>query len=221
MATEYKMRNKKILIINGSYNGEAGQSALIANKISKELCQQNDFKTLTLKTETDKDQWDELLNWADGFIFLTGTYWDSWGSPLQSFFEQTTEWETSERWLGKPAICIVTMHSVGGKSILSRLQGVLSTLGLSLPPLSGLVFSLTTKLLQSSGSDHADDFWQLDEINHLFHNLNVQIELNQKLMPNWSAWNVDRADVKRPWLKESDFTLQGIDQKLLQNEKPN
>ncbi|MBH47900.1 MAG: hypothetical protein CME71_06980 [Halobacteriovorax sp.] len=212
------MQKKKILIINGSYNGDAGQSALIAQKITSELAKHCEYKTLVLKDSRNMDEWHKLTSWAEGFIFLTGTYWDSWGSPLQSFLEQTTEWETSSRWLGKPAAVIVTMHSVGGKSVLSRLQGVLSTLGLNLPPLSGLVFSLTTHLLQTNKSDHGDDFWDLGEINHLVHNLNVQIELNQKLKPNWSSWKVDRSDVKRTWLSPKDFTLKDIDQTLLQND---
>tara|TARA_R110000868_G_scaffold117600_15_gene312530 strand:- start:35932 stop:36570 length:639 start_codon:yes stop_codon:yes gene_type:complete len=212
------MQKKKILIINGSYNGSDGQSALIASKISAELSLQIEYKNLVLKEITDIKEWDKLVSWAEGFIFLTGTYWDSWGSPLQSFLEQTTEWETSPRWLGKPAAVIVTMHSVGGKSVLSRLQGVLNTLGLNLPPLSGLVFSLTTHLLQTSQSDHSDDFWDLAEINHLIHNLKVQIELNHQLKPNWSSWKVDRSDVKRAWLKPQDFILKDIDQTLLQSD---
>ena len=42
----------------------------------------------------------EVLAEADGFVFATGTYWDSWGSPLQKFLEETTAFEGTSVWLG-------------------------------------------------------------------------------------------------------------------------
>ena len=83
----------------------------------------------------------QLLRQANGIVFVTGTYWDSWGSPLQKFLEDLTPWECSDVWLGKPAAVVVSMQEVGGKAVLSRLQGVLSSLGCIIPPCSGMVYS--------------------------------------------------------------------------------
>lgn len=192
------MKNK-ILLINGSLNGTKGQSHTIAKSICSFKAGTNEYRHLTLKDQCDISKWKEDLAWAEGFVFLTGTYWDSWGSPLQDFFEKTTDWEVSSLWLGKPAGVIVTMHSVGGKSVLSRMQGVLNTLGLIIPPLCGLVYSLNTHLI-SENNDHAADFWHLDEVPLILENIQHQIEINQTHKPTWSTWKVDRKDVSRPWL---------------------
>ncbi|PIP88609.1 MAG: hypothetical protein COW01_13805 [Bdellovibrionales bacterium CG12_big_fil_rev_8_21_14_0_65_38_15] len=196
------MNKHKVLIINGSVNGELGQSGAISKKILESF-KNVDFKELTLNLNHNSKDWDELVSWADGFIFLTGTYWDSWGSPLQSFLEKTTDWEVSSRWLGKPASVIVTMHSVGGKSVLSRLQGVLNTFGLIIPPLSGLVYSLNTHLIDTD-SDHKSDFWSLTEINTLIKNLELQMSSSSKA---WATWEVDTGDVKRSWLSSDEIKL--------------
>lgn len=196
------MNKNKVLIINGSVNGQSGQSGNIANKII-ESYQHIEFKNLILENNHDLKNWDELVSWADGFVFLTGTYWDSWGSPLQSFLEKTTDWEVSSRWLGKPASVIVTMHSVGGKSVLSRLQGVLNTFGVVIPPLSGLVYSLNTHLIDQD-SDHKSDFWNLSEITTLVKNLELQMRSNKI---DWATWEVDTGDVKRSWLSSDEIKL--------------
>lgn len=192
---------KKILIINGSANGQLGQSAAISHAIIDQLSNNIEFRHLVLRDQQEMSIWKDQLAWAEGFIFITGTYWDSWGSPLQFFLEQTTEWEVSKLWLGKPAGVIVTMHSVGGKAILSRLQGVLNTLGMIIPPLCGLVYSLNTHLIDKE-SDHYDDFWHLEEIPLIVNNVAKQIEINHQVKIEWQTWDVDRADVKRPWLDE-------------------
>lgn len=195
---------KKILIINGSANGQDGQSATISRAIFDQLSNEIEFRHLVLKDQVDTQIWRDQLDWAEGFIFLTGTYWDSWGSPLQFFLEQTTEWEVSSSWLGKPAAVIVTMHSVGGKSVLSRLQGVLNTLGVMIPPLCGLVYSLNTHLNKTK-SGHENDFWHLEEVAILVENVRKQIEINGQVKHEWAAWDVVRSDVKRPWLKVEEI----------------
>lgn len=198
------MKNK-ILIINGSPNAESGQSGIIANAIATQFDDKNDFEILTLALEQDMTTWETKLAWAEGFIFVSGCYWDSWGSPLQSFLEKTTQWEVSPLWLGKPAAVIITMHSVGGKGVLSRLQGVLNTLGVSIPPLCGLVYSLTSHLLMKEKNTHADDFWQLSEIKLMIANVNEQINCIKKQKPLWATWDVDRGDVTRAWLTQEEI----------------
>ena len=137
----------------------------------------------------------------EAVIFTTGTYWDSWGSPLQQFLEQTTALEAHECLLGKPCAVIVSMHAVGGKEILSRLQGVLNTQGFLIPPMSGFVYSLTQKISSESSSSFHDDFWTLEDLQYLFHNLLVSVEDHQSRKSSFKVWPVDHKDPSRIWIK--------------------
>ena len=128
------------LLINGSSRGSDGNSAAMLQHWQRS-CRDFEFQTMHLVEIEDVSQTFERLRWADAFVFATGTYWDSWGWPLQRFLESATETEGTSLWLGKPAAVLVTMHSVGGKSVLSRLQGVLSSLGAVIPPMTGIVIS--------------------------------------------------------------------------------
>lgn len=140
----------------------------------------------------------------DGFLFVTGTYWDSWGSPLQAFLEASTPLEGDACWFGKPCGVIVTMHSVGGKEISNRLQGVLNSFGLFIPPMSSMVFSLVGQAAQESlhakNSDFIDDVWSLEDLQVVATNLEVASNYSAK--SNFTAWPVDRADPKRIWLMD-------------------
>ena len=153
----------------------------------------------------------DLIVGSDGLVFATGTYWDSWGSPLQRFLEQATALEAEGAFLGKPAAVLVTMHSVGGKGVLSRLQGVLSTLGCLIPPMSGLVYSLATQVATrmterlaaghgdadaAAAAAHLDDFWHLDELEVVAHNLLEALAGGR----DYHSWRVDGGDPRRRWL---------------------
>lgn len=140
------------------------------------------------------------LRAADAFVFATGTHWDSWSSSLQKFLEDATPAEATELWLGKPAAVLVTEHSVGGKGVLSRLQGVLVTLGCSLPPLSGLALSRAAWLARRHSPDAAaaEDFWSLEDLDVVAHNL---LQAAVRRDADWRAWPVDRKDYARVWLE--------------------
>lgn len=192
---------KKILILNGSLGAHAGNTQLLIEHIEKkiktydgetEIVHLNEFleKKLTLAELKIK-----LTN-ADGFIFTSGTYWDSWGSPMQYFLEATTEFEGTSLFLGKPAAVMITMHSVGGKGVLSRLQGVLNTQGILIPPMTGIVYSLAGKIALETQSSFSDDFWGLEDLEVVAHNLMTFI--NNK--HSYKAWAVDREDPKRVWI---------------------
>ena len=134
---------------------------------------------------------------SQAIIFTTGTYWDSWGSPLQKLLEQMTELEGHKELMGKPCAVFVLMHSIGGKGILSRLQGVLSTFGFMIPPMSGMVYSLVSDIALKSRSTHAKDFWHLDDAQLILENLTRAA--HTKI--NWKSWPVDMKDARRVWLK--------------------
>jgi NAD(P)H-dependent FMN reductase len=195
----------KLLIINGSLGGSlggaSGNTGLALKKWAESLSSHAELEWLHLADQfPDKSRLRALLENADGYIFASGTYWDSWGSPLQRFLEQITALEGSEVWLGKPAAILITMHSVGGKEVLSRLQGVLSTLGLVIPPMSGMVLSLANQLAAETSNDFADDFWQTPDLEILTHNLLEAIKARREHSPRWKAWKVDRKDPSRKWI---------------------
>lgn len=194
----------KILIMNGSLGGANGNTAQVLAKVRSLLSVHADLDEVTLAGLPSFEEIENKLTKANGFLFATGTYWDSWGSPLQTFFEKATSLEAGDIWLGKPAAAIVTMHSVGGKEVLSRLQGVLSTLGVMIPPMSGMAYSLAGHLaLQGPKSEHQNDIWQLDDLKVITTNLLLAVELNQTLKQKakgFTPWPVDSSDPYRRWL---------------------
>lgn len=193
---------KKILILNGSLGTSKGNTDFLIEHI------QNKIKTYNILTEVIhlKDFMEKRLSLADlktkmttadGFIFTSGTYWDSWGSPMQYFLEASTEFEGTNLFLGKPAAVMITMHSVGGKGVLSRLQGVLNTLGMMIPPMTGIVYSLAGKLALETNSSFADDFWGPEDLEAIAHNLITCLNNEH----TYKTWAVDREDPTRVWVK--------------------
>ena len=194
---------KKILIINGSLGGDLGKTHVMISEcqqILKQYSVQSEVLHLNLFFNTNIDHkllLHEAMDKADGFLFTTGTYWDSWGSPLQKFLETITDFEATPVLFAKPCAVVVTMHSVGGKEVLSRLQGVLNTMGLLIPPMSGLVYALATHIAFKSAEDFAADFWSKDDLQVIMHNL---ISAADKQM-NFKTWPVDKKDPARVWNK--------------------
>ena len=198
-----------ILMINGSLGGEHGNTAALEEYLLRSLFPHASCERLFLAdiaARGDFGDWSllpEKIAKSDGFVFTSGTYWDSWGSPLQQFLERSTDFEGSSLWLGKPAAVIVTMHSVGGKSVLSRLQGVLSTLGLQIPPMSGMVYSLANHwaLRASQDQGFGGDLWRPEDLEVVAKNLLEALRTHQNFGPSsrWTSWPVDSGDPRRRW----------------------
>jgi len=189
-----------ILILNGSPQGRKGNCEKLAALLKKKV----KAKVLHLAecqwSPAEKNKIFKQLQQAEGFIFLTGTYWDSWGSPLQVFLENVTELEGSSAFLGKPAVVLVLNHSVGGKGVLSRLQGVLSTLGCMIPPMSGMVYSWVSDQLLSAKtkSEAQKDLWSLEDLDDILENFQKALTIKIK----WSGWPVDKKDYRKLWLRK-------------------
>jgi multimeric flavodoxin WrbA len=210
MATRF--RHPRILILNTALSGDAGNTAVALARVRKILARagQAEVRVGTLLGGKEKgvaksftDVRSELA-WADGFVFGTGTHWDSWSSVLQKFLEDATEAEGTKVWLGKPAACVVTEHSVGGKSVLSRLQGVLVTLGCLIPPMSGVVLSKVAQMagghslaLVATEAKGTEDFWGAEDLKIVAHNLIEAVTGTRK----WKAWAVDREDFSARWMR--------------------
>ncbi|WII72577.1 NAD(P)H-dependent oxidoreductase [Bdellovibrio sp. 22V] len=187
---------KKVLILNGSPSGDKGNCAKWIKNITPLLKKHSAIEVVHLaKHGYSKNLKKKILDSA-GLIFVTGTYWDSWGSPLQKLLEDMTELEASPALMGKPCAAFVLMHSVGGKAVLSRLQGVLSTMGLLIPPMSGMVYSLVSDIALKGKSSHAEDFWQKEDAELILRNFLLACELEIA----WHTWPVDKKNPKRHWL---------------------
>ncbi|CAM3133176.1 flavodoxin family protein [Rariglobus hedericola] len=189
-------RRPRLLLINASLAGDAGNSAVFFDAARALLAPQADVKQLTLARDgTDLATLLPALAEADGFLFGTGTHWDSWSSLLQQFLENATPAEGTSVWLGKPTAVVVSEHSVGGKGVLSRLQGVLVTLGCSIPPMSGLVLSRAALIAVDHDAHAARDFWCRDDLSVVCHNL-VEAAAGTH---HWQTWPVDREDFSARW----------------------
>jgi len=188
-----------VLVLNGSLGGACGNTSAVLQSLQTSLEKRASVEVVHLASDVrTPEQLRERMLMAGAFVFATGTYWDSWGSPMQRFLEQSTELEASDVWLGKPAAVVVTMHSVGGKGVLSRLQGVLTTLGCSIPPMTGFVYSLAAHLAmrEAPNSAHLGDFWQLADLETVAHNL-LEAASHRA---NYDTWVVDRRNPHRLWI---------------------
>lgn len=198
---------KKILVVNGGIGGRKGNTAVVLNRLSEHLsgrCKTQtvnlaDFSYLLPFTSTILNLGKHHVEDFDGFVFGTGTYWDSWGSPLQRFFENATEFEGTNTFLGKPAAVIVTMHGVGGKGVLSRIQGVLNTFGMYVPPMSAMIYSTMNQVVLEVDpyNEFASDVWQPRDLEVVANNLSEACYNST----NWKSWDVDRKPATRKWIK--------------------
>lgn len=185
-----------ILIINGSLGASQGNTIhLIAKAFS--FLEKSGASVRIMNLNERHPNIKESMEWAQGFLFASGTYWDSWGSPLQRFLEEITPYEGTELFLGKPAAVIISMHSVGGKSVLSRLQGVLNTFGILIPPMSGMAYSLSVQAALEHVEEFEADFWSPEDIEIIVHNL-LTAAFNKT---DYRSWKVDRSDPSRRWIK--------------------
>ena len=189
-----------VLLINAALQGASGNTA-VALAAAARLLRRRGF-TVELVVLAQNARFDELapqLARARGFVVATGTHWDSWSSLLQKFLEDATVAEGTKTWLGKPAACVVTEHSVGGKGVLSRLQGVLVTLGCTLPPMSGLVLSRAAQIAAKHDLDAARDLWSKDDLRTVCHNLAEAITGTHR----WRTWPVDRRGFQDRWIERT------------------
>ena len=184
--------SKKILIINGSIRGNSGNSWALAQKAAGYLQQEHGVVVSTL-TLTDpipdiKDVY-ELLKSCDGFLLVTGVYWNSWGSPLQFFLEVCTAFENTPAFFGKPVACAVSMDSVGGTDVANALHGALAGLGCWSAPCSTLVLSrVGLEAIESSAgkeNDPNDDVWRMDDLKIVLKNLVAATSVDRK---QWASW---------------------------------
>lgn len=164
---------KNILVIDGSLHGKNGNTGRLLEKFIVQLPETIRVDYLELCSCSDITAQQNRFNKADGFVFATGTYWQSWSSHAQRFFEHATAWEGTSLFLGKPVCTLVTMHSVGGMEVLSRAQSVFSLLGCMIPPMCSLAHSHMNQIA-AEHSDHGD-IWDETSFPAIIHNLSAAL----------------------------------------------
>lgn len=199
---------KNVLIINGAIGGRTGNTSMLLKKVKKTILKQHDTVRVKIIQLYPTFCWNSVkrnIKKADCLIFSTGTYWDSWGSPMQQLFEKMTILEGSNYLLGKPACAIVTMHSVGGKEVCSRILGNLVSLGCMIPPFAGFAYSYADHVAhksRTSGKRLLDDVWHIEDLETLLHNLIKAADIESK--PEYRVWDFLNTTVFDPttvWLK--------------------
>lgn len=203
-----KLPKKKVTltIINGSIGGKNGNTGSLIKKIVKKINKIDSnilIKVIHIRKDFNWLKVRNLIKESDALIFCTGTYWDSWGSNMQKLFEKMTEIEGKKDLLGKPVGVIVTMHSVGGKEVASRMQGVLCSMGCILPPFSAFAYSYADHVAHKSrrfGEKLLDDVWHIDDLEAFLWNI-IKYSKGEK---DWKVWDYLDTESYNPssvWLK--------------------
>lgn len=193
----------RVLVLNAALGGDAGNTARALALLAGHLAGRAEVERAALAGPAARDfaALAPALRSADAIVIGTGVHWDSWSSALQKFLEDATPAEATALWVGKPAAVVVTEHSVGGKAVLSRLQGVLATLGCELPLFSGVVLSQAAQLARAGhpSGGAADDLWSPEDLAVVAHNL---AHAAARRSAAWRAWPVDRRDYAAVWWRE-------------------
>lgn len=190
-------KRKRVLIINGSSGGADGNTAVLLDRAARRLRRSVTVSHVGLAGGATYVEVRRALARADAILIGTGTYWDGWSHHLQRLLEDATRDEGSAFWLGKPAAVIVTMHAVGGKGVLSRLQGVLNTLGCTIPPMSGMVYSLVNQAAIQAEAKGAHDLWCVEDVDTVCDNLLTALTPGAR----YRAWPTDRVSFREKWIE--------------------
>jgi chromate reductase len=184
-----------VLILNTGLAGSAGNSQVVAAHAAEVLTRRGISHEGLVLRDAAAGQLRGALERAERVVLVSGTYWGGFSSLLQQAFEELTPSEGGSLWLGKPAAVLVTAHQVGAQSVLWRLQGLLVTLGCSIPPMSGVVISKVGEQLRQRAPELCGDVWGLEDVATALHNL-----LAMPSVSSFRAWPVDSQHYAERWL---------------------
>lgn len=180
----------RILYVNGSLRGTAGNTGALWGHVQARLPPGASASALVLADYSGSiEELVEAFTRADAFLFATGVYWGSWGSPLQRLLEVLTAYELAPCFLGKPVAAAITADSVGGLDVAQRLLGSLGLMGCIVPPLASLVLSRVGSTATASDPEANEDVWQLDDLGVVLENL-VAAQAARAIP--WRTWPVRR-----------------------------
>jgi NAD(P)H-dependent FMN reductase len=176
-----------VVVLNGSLRGEDGDGAALSARVrarAEALGHSVDCVVLATLGGSVQALVDRLAR-ADGFVVVTGTYWGSWGSPLQRFFEHLTPCEATPVFLGKPCAAVVSMDSVSGAEVGARLLSVLNLFGCAVVPLGLVALSRVGRVVEHD-ADYAD-VWQLRDVDVLVENVSRAMSTTTKPTVAWEV----------------------------------
>src|SRR6187549_1704822 len=98
-----------LLYVNGALRGATGNTQALWGHVQERLPPQVTTSSLVLADYAGTvENLVQKLSRADAFLFASGVYWGSWGSPLQRFLEVLTAYELGSCFLGKPAAAAIS-----------------------------------------------------------------------------------------------------------------
>jgi len=201
-----------ILIINGSLRGDKGNSQALAEQARSLIAARPGAAAeilllagLQARVEVVYGQ----LCGYDGFLVISGVYWNSWSSPLQRFLEVVTAFELSPAFWGKPVACAVSMDSVGGSDVAARLHAAFSGLGCWCPPCATLVLSRVgqeaIKASEGKANNPNDDVWRPDDLEIVVANLVTAAAKDRSVWQQWPHLGLKSA--KGDWPSQGPLDL--------------
>lgn len=187
-----------VVIFNGSLSGVQGNTAVLLAEAELFLTRAGATVTyIDLNRDPSLQRVLAEAEKADAFLFGTGTYWDSWGSPMQKFLEETAATEGEDVWLGKPAGILVTAHAVGGKGVLSRLMGILNVYGMAFPPFAGMCYTYVNHhALPSAPEGLVAELWKFEDVRVVCANLLEYLRGGNQ----WQSWGCAKVGGIEKWL---------------------
>lgn len=188
----------RILIVNAALNGRNGNTAVLLKRAEDFLHPFAEVRQVCLCEAYEYTHIVAELTAAQGIIFGTGTHWDSWSSLLQRLLEDATPEEGGAVWFAKPAGVLVSMHSVGGKGVVSRLQGVLCTLGCLIPPMSGLAYSYVNQSALTIPTVLTADLWSMEDAEVVAWNVLTAARTDYA----YRRWPVEGKCARQKWIRE-------------------
>jgi NAD(P)H-dependent FMN reductase len=183
-----------LLLLDGSVRGAGGNTAS-ALRVARRAAEAAGLAVDEIALSTYVGTIDALLDRvarADALLVGTGTYWSSWGSPLQRFLEVATSLEATDALLGKPVGVVVTMDSVGGVDVAARLLGTFALLGCAQPPFPMVVLSRIGARVQD------DDVWSARDVAILVDNLAAMLRAERPAYRRWPVTSADRPSGEWP-----------------------
>jgi chromate reductase len=177
----------RILVVNGSVRGAHGDCARALDAAARHLGDEEIANVVLAEYRGTVEGMVELIRGADAFVVGTGTYWGNPGSPLLRFLEVITPLEATDAFVGKPVACVVTMDSVGGVDVATRLLGTFAMMGCVVAPFPLVVLSRTGHAV--AGQPGFDDVWQEKDLEVTMKNLVAAASSDRS---RFVAWPVDK-----------------------------
>ena len=164
-----------VVVLNVSVRGGAGDCGVVCASVAASVAVTGSSVDVVVLGDLAGSVADvaERVGRADAFVVVTGTYWGSWGSPLQRFFEVMTPYEASGVLLGEPCGAVVTMDAVSGAEVGARLLSTMNLLGCVVVPLGLVALSRVSRLIEGRADADAvwADIWRADDIDTLTDNV--------------------------------------------------